>query len=175
MRHFNYKFSISSSDIIYLPAPFWQAIPRYTTFDEQVRGIRISSANDRKSWWSLCKSTARAVKNDHKDESAHDTQQWTIPIDASGPRCKLSVHWLRSCICDSLNQDVTTISSYVGFFFRTFISSPVRLSLRRTAYRSSFILPIRMRLLFVLSRWFGPINLGYAPCVWMCKFERALI
>lgn len=77
-----------------------------------------------------CARIPRTVKSDHKDERAHDTQQWTMPIDASGPRCKLSVLWLRSCICDSLNQDVTTISSYAGFFFREFISSPVRLSPR---------------------------------------------
>lgn len=34
---------------------------------------------------------ARAVKSDHKGERAraHDARQWTIPIDACGPRCKL--------------------------------------------------------------------------------------
>jgi len=143
----------------------------------QVRGIRISCTNDRKNWWSLCESTEGRVliKVTIKTSARMTHKQWTIPIDAAGPRCKLSVLWLRSCICDSLNQDVTTISSYAGFFFRAFISSTVRLSPRGTAYRFSLVLPIQMRLLFVLSRWFGPINLKYAPCVWMCKFERALI
>lgn len=153
---------------------FWQATLRCKSSVDRCVGSgfrvpTIEKVDDH------CARVPKAVKSDRKGKRAHDTQQWTIPIDASGPRCKLSVLWLRSCICDSLNQDVTTISSYAGFFFRAFISSPVRLSPRGTAYRSSFILPIRMRLLFVLSRWFGPINLGYAPCVWMCKFERALI
>lgn len=64
-----------------------------------------------------CARVSRAVKSNRKGERAHDTQQWTISIDASGPRCKLSVLWLQSCICDSLNQDVTTVSSYARLFF----------------------------------------------------------
>lgn len=119
--------------------------------------------------------------------SAHDTQQRTISIDASGPRCKLSVLRLQSRICDSLNQDVTTISSSARFFFRAFISSS-RVYLRargrsRAVSRASpslslafaLSIPTRDSYSFYHRRPAGFINLGYAPCVWMCKFERALI
>lgn len=82
-----------------------------------VRNHAVLCSSDGKSWWSLRESAPRTVKSNRKGKRTHDTQQWTIPIDASGPRCKLSVLWLQSCICDSLNQDVTTVSSYARLFF----------------------------------------------------------
>jgi len=142
----------------------------------QVRGIRISCANDRKKLMVTVREYRgeSTNKSDHKDERAHDTQAMNDP-----DRCRrLQVQTLCALIAilylrlvkSRRYHDIILRGLFlprVYFFYRTFISTRNCIPF--------FFLPIRMRLLFVLSRWFGPINLKYAPCVWMCKFERALI
>jgi len=172
MRHFNYfQYQIQ---ILFIFNIFLTGSSCYTSSMNRCVGSEFRSRTIEKVD-DHCARVARAVKNDHKDENTHDTQQWTIPIDAAGPRCKLSVHWLRSCICDSLNQDVTTISSYVGFFFRLFLLPCVYLYDGLHTVLLSYCRFECDSYSFYHDGSFGPINLGYAPCVWMCKFERALI
>lgn len=145
---------------------FRQVIPlqKFSTQDQDSAIEKVDNHCERAPR-GLLKVTVKA-----SERMTHSNERSQSMPAAPGANSVLFVLWLQSRICDSLNQDVTTISSYARF-------SSARSSPReaRPVLLPYCRLESRMWFLFVLSRWIRSINLEYAPCVWMCKFQRALI
>lgn len=90
----------------------------------------------------------------------------------SGPRCKslcalIAILYLR----------LVKSRRYHGIILRVFIFFFFFFARERRTMRPVLFSHCRFECGFYsfLSRWHDSINLEYAPCVWMCKFERALI